>query len=186
MITRSITRFAFALSLLAAVALVPVRAFAAAEAGEAVTVVATVESIDLKTRTVVLKGEDGKTATVVVPAEIANLDKLKVGDKVSTTYAVALAVQILTPGEEPAPAAVSAAKQGGGEIISANQVSAVLKVESVDAAKNTVTLKGPKGNVETVNVRRPELQAKLKTLKPGDDVQITYTEATAIKVEPKK
>src|SRR5262249_47381640 len=112
--------------------------------------------------------------------------KLQIGDKVTTTYAVALAAQILKPGEEPAPPAVSAAKQGGGEIVAANQVSAVLNVVSVDAAKNTVTLKGPKGNTETVNVKRPELQAKLKELKPGDDVQITYTEATAIKVEPKK
>jgi len=176
----------FAFSLIAAVALSNApRARAAAEAGDSVTVSATVESIDLSTRTVVLKGADGTTESVVVPESIANLDKLKVADTVTTTYAVAIAVQIMKPGEEPAPAAVSAAKQGNGQIVSANQVSALLKVNAVDLAKNTVTLTGPKGNTETVEVKRPELQEKLKTLKPGDEVQITYTEAIAIKVEPR-
>src|SRR5215831_11861840 len=174
------------LSLVAAVAFVSApRARAAAEVGDSVTESATVESIDLSTRTVVLKGADGKTESVVVPEGIANLDKLKVGDTVTATYAVALAAQLMKPGDEPAPAAVGAAKQSGGQVMAAKQVSAVLKVNAVDLAKNTVTLTGPKGNTETVEVKRPELQEKLKTLKPGDDVQITYTEAIAIKVEPK-
>jgi len=174
------------LSLVAAIAFLTVpRAYAAAEVGDSVTESATVESIDLSTRTVVLKGADGKTASVVVPESIANLEKLKVGDTVTATYAVAIAAQILKPGDEAAPAAVAAAKQGGGEIMGAKQVSAVLKVNAVDLATNSVTLTGPKGNTETIKVKRPELQEKLKTLKPGDEVQITYTEALAIKVEPK-
>jgi translation elongation factor P/translation initiation factor 5A len=37
-----------------------------------------------------------------------------------------------------------------------------------------------------VKVKRPEIQEKLKTLKPGDEVQITYTEAMAITVERKE
>jgi translation elongation factor P/translation initiation factor 5A len=159
---------------------------AAMEIGDSVTVTATVQSVDLKTRTVELKDAEGKTTTVVVPESIANLDKLKVGDTVTTTYAVALAAEILKPGETAAPASVSAAKQGGGEIVSAAQRSAVLKIDSIDLATNSVTVTGPKGNKETIKVKRPELQEKLKTLKPGDEVQLTYTEAMAIKVEPKK
>ena len=161
------------------------RAFAAAEAGDSVTVTATVTSIDLKTRTVELKGEDGKMASIVVPESVANLEKLKVGDTLTTTYAVSIAVQILKPGEAPAPVSASSSKQGGGELMSAVQRSAVLKIESIDLATNSVTLTGPKGNTETVKVKRPDIQERLKTLKPGDEVQITYTEAVAIKVEPK-
>ena len=176
----------FALSLALGLTLVSGgRAFAAAEAGDSVTVTATVTSIDLKTREVGLKGEDGKLATILVPESIANLEKLKVGDTLTTTYAVAVAVQILKPGEEPAPAAVSAAKQGGGELMSAVQRSAVLKIDKIDLATNSVTLTGPKGNTETVKVKRPDIQERLKTLKPGDEVQITYTEAVAMKVVPK-
>lgn len=162
------------------------RAFAKTEMGDSVTVTATVTAIDLAARTVELKGKDGKTETIVVPEAIANLDKLKVGDTVKTTYAVAIAVELLKPGETPAPESVSAAKQGGGEIVSARQESAVLKVKSIDLKTNSVTLTGPKGNTETVKVKRPELQEKLKSLKAGDEVQITYTEAMAIKIEPKK
>ena len=161
------------------------RAFAAAEAGDAVTVTATVTSIDLKTREVGLKGEDGKTTTIVVPESVANLEKLKVGDTLTTTYAVAIAVQILKPGDTPAPVSSSASTQGGGELKSAVQRSAVFKIESIDLATNSVTLTGPKGNTETVKVKRPDIQERLKTLKPGDEVQLTYTEAVAIKVEPK-
>ena len=160
-------------------------AFAQAEVGDAVTTTATVESVDLEKRTVVLKNAEGKTTSVVVPKNIENLDKLKAGDKVTTTYAVALAAEILKPGEERAPAAVSAAKQGAGEILGANQVSAVLKIDKIDLATNTVTVTGPQGNTREIKVKRPELQEKLKTLKPGDEVQLTYTEAMAITVEPK-
>lgn len=180
-------RTAFAVSLVAAVAFVFAgRADAQAAIADAITTTGTVESIDLAARTVLLKNAEGTITTMVVPANIQNLDKLKVGDTVTTTYAIALAVQILKPGEEPAPASVSASKQGGGEVFDASQVSAVLKVVSVDLATNSVTLTGPKGNTRTVRVKRPEVQAKLKTLKPGDEVQITYTEATAIKVERKE
>lgn len=180
-------RSSFVLSLGLALAMVfGVRAWAEAEIGDAVSVTATVASVDLATRTVELKGADGKTASIVVPASIENLDELKVGDTVTATYAVALAAEILKPGEQAAPAAVSAAKQGGGEIVSAQQVSALVKIDSIDLATNSVTLTGPKGNTRTLKVKRPELQEKLKTLKPGDQVQITYTEAMAITVERKE
>jgi len=56
----------------------------------------------------------------------------------------------------------------------------------VDAASNKVTFKGPKGNARVVNVEDPEMQAKLPSLKPGQVVQFTYTEATAVAIQPKK
>jgi hypothetical protein len=156
------------------------------EVGESMTLTGTVESIDLAKRIVVLKGADGKTASFVVPASIQNLDKVKAGDTVTTTYVSSIAAEILKPGEERGPAAVSSAKQGGGEVLSTNQVSEVVKVDSIDLAANSITLTGPRGNTRTVKVKRPDLQAKLKELKPGDEIQITYTEAMAISVEPKK
>jgi len=180
-------RRSFVLSLALGLTLVfGARAGAQVEVGDAVSVTATVESVDLATRTIELKGPEGKTSSVVVPESIANLDKLQVGDIVTTTYAVAVAAEILKPGEQAAPAAVSAAKQGGGEIVSARQISAVVKIDSIDLATHSVTLTGPKGNTKTLKVKRPELQEKLKTLKPGDEVQLTYTEAMAISVERKE
>ena len=56
----------------------------------------------------------------------------------------------------------------------------------VDVANNKVTFKGPKGNAKVVNVQDPEMQAKLPSLKPGQVVQFTYTEAIAVAIQPKK
>jgi hypothetical protein len=174
------------LALVCALALaVPPLARAQVEVGDAITQEATVTAIDLATRTVELKGADGKTDSMVVPANIQNLDKLKVGDTVIATYAIALAAELLKPGEKPGPASISAAKQGGGEILSAQQVSAVVKIEKIDLATNSVTFSRAGGKTTTLRVKRPEIQAKLKDLKPGDQVEVTYTEAMAIKVEPK-
>jgi hypothetical protein len=72
------TRFAFPLAL-ALTLVFGARAWAQAEIADAVSMTATVASVDLATRTVELKGADGKTTTVVVPESIANLYKLKVG-----------------------------------------------------------------------------------------------------------
>ena len=47
-------------------------------------------------------------------------------------------------------------------------------------------LQGPKGNARVVNVSDPEMQAKLPSLKPGQVVQFTYTEAVAVAIQPKK
>jgi translation elongation factor P/translation initiation factor 5A len=162
------------------------RAQAEMAVGDSVTVTTTVQSVDLKTREIDLKDADGKMLTMHVPENIKNLDKVKVGDTITTTYAVAVAVEIMKPGDTPAPITSSAMKQGGGEVVGATQHSAMLKVDSVDLAANTVTVTGPKGNQETLKVKRPEVQERLKTLKAGDEVQVTYTEAMAIKVTPKK
>ena len=55
---------------------------------------------------------------------------------------------------------------------------------SVDAANNKVTFKGPKGQIETVTVEDPGMQAKLPNLKPGQVVQFVYTEAMAVAIQP--
>jgi len=39
-----------------------------------------------------------------------------------------------------------------------------------------VTFEGPKGKSKTVDIVRPEVQAKLKDLKVGQTVVVTYTD----------
>jgi len=45
----------------------------------------------------------------------------------------------------------------------------------------TITLKGPRGKVVVLDVRNPE---QFKVVKQGDQVEVTYTEALALSVEP--
>jgi len=152
------------------------------------TVTATVESIDLATRAVTLKGPDGKVMGLKVGEEVKNLPQVKVGDKVTVTYYESIAAQIIKPGTGPASAAqqaVATAKPGekpAGAMV--QQVTVIATVEAIDKTTQHVTLKGPEGNTVEVKVKNPK---NLEGVKVGDEVAITYTEAMAISVEkPKK
>ena len=57
----------------------------------------------------------------------------------------------------------------------------IAEVTAVDPQKSTITLKGPKGNVVTLDVQNPE---QFKVVRKGDQVEATYTEALALSVEP--
>jgi len=72
------------------------------------------------------------------------------------------------PGERPASATV-------------HQITAIAEVTDVDPQKQQITLKGPRGNIVDLDVRNPD---QFKVVKKGDQVDVTYTEAVAIAVEP--
>ena len=57
-------------------------------------------------------------------------------------------------------------------------------VEGVNPANNTVAFVGPDRVPRTVAVRQPAMQEFLRTLKVGDEVEVTFTDAVAISVEP--
>jgi hypothetical protein len=155
-----------------------------------VTVTATVQAINQKTRMVTLKGADGKTATVHVDDSVQNLAQVKKGDRVVATYYESLAYDVMRAGD--AERGVTVAGVAGtaqpGEMpagVGARAITATAKIKAIDKKHETVTLKGPQGNLKTVKVKNP---ANLDKVKVGDMVQITYTEALAISVEeaPKK
>jgi hypothetical protein len=54
-------------------------------------------------------------------------------------------------------------------------------VTAVNPKASTITLKGPRGNVVTLDVQNPD---HFKVVKVGDEVLVNYTEAVAISVEP--
>jgi hypothetical protein len=66
-----------------------------------------------------------------------------------------------------------------------SKITATAEVMKVDKANNKLTIKGPDGTVDTVNVTDPANQAQLAALKKGDHIQLTYTEAVAMSVTPK-
>jgi len=166
---------------------------AAAPKGEAViastTVTATVTSIDQKTREVTLRSADGKEYSFVAADDVKNLAQVKAGDVVTATYAEALAYEVRKGGEAVAPATAVAGgsaepgKKPAGAV--ARQTTVTVSITAIDPKAPSVTFKGPGGNTRTIKVLHPE---KLEGVKVGDTVQITYTEALALKVEaaPKK
>jgi hypothetical protein len=146
----------------------------------------TVTGIDKSTRTVTVKTDSGDIRSYQVSSDVQGFDKLKKGDKVDVDYTESIAIAMLPKGSKlTANEQAAATKTGEGAGAAGRQVTVSAKVISVDTANNTVTLKGPKGNVETVDVQDPDNQAKLPGLKPGQVMQFTYTEAMAVSVTPK-
>jgi hypothetical protein len=149
---------------------------------------ATVTAIDMATRNVTLQGADGRETTIHVDERARNLGQVKVGDLVTVAYTEAIAWKLNKSAkaaptaevEEAAGRAKPGEKPGGA---AARRITITATIEAIDEANGTVTLKGPQGNSRTIKARNP---ANLKKVKVGDLVDISYTEAVAIKVEPAK
>lgn len=151
-----------------------------------VTVQATVEAIDLKTREVTLRREDGEVVTLIVSEEARNLPQLAKGDIVTASYEVGLVVALGPPGKDPVRVddtqAVRAApgEKPGGAIQQTVAVTAT--VVGIDMATRTVTLKGPK---QTVSLPVSK-DIDLTKVKLGDQVGAIYQESFALTVEAAK
>jgi len=162
----------------------------AAVATAVAKVTATVTAIDYKARTVKLKDEKGNETELVVGPEATRFNEVKKGDVVTFEYYESVAVEV-TPKGAAAPAAGQAEymeknkpTQGpGGTIMRTATMTAT--VEAIDYKKRTVKLKGPQGNSRTFTVG-PEAK-RFNEVKKGDQVTISYTQATAINVtKPEK
>lgn len=152
-------------------------------------VTATVEAIDLATRMVTIVRPDGKSFVVQAGDKVTNLDQVKAGDKVTVEYYEGLVAEIAAPGAAPDKIKVTdvmgraaPGERPGGAVGEA--ISSTVVIEYVDTIRNVVHFKGPLGKTRIVKVMEPEFRAMLKTLKPGDQVTLTYFEAMAVSVKP--
>lgn len=150
---------------------------------------ATVEAIDMTTRMVTIVGPDGKSFVVHADEQVRNLAQVRVGDKVTVEYYEGLVAEISPPGAAPGEVTVSQAmaraapgERPAGAVGKA--ITATVVIQYVDPIRNVVHFKGPLGKTRIVKVMKPEFRAMLKTLKPGDQVTLTYFEAAAVSVQP--
>jgi hypothetical protein len=147
-----------------------------------VHVPATVEKIDKAKNEVKLKGPEGRTVDVKAPPSIP-LDKLKVGDKAMASYYDEVAVS-LQKAPVGAPKTTTKTVQRAG--VTAMQTTVTASVVKVDPPKDTLVVRGPQGVEHALKVEDPDLQARLKQAKPGDHIEVVYTQAVAITIEPRK
>ena len=157
----------------------------AAGVAQTVTFDAKITGIDKASRTITLKGPKGNEVKVVAGPEVKNFDQLKVGQTVQAQYAEALVLELHKGGgkkvERTEKAGTASAKPGEQPAaIGARQITVVGDVTKVDAATQTVTVKGPKRTVD-LHVKDPE---QFKLVKVGDQIEATYTEALALAVSP--
>jgi Cu/Ag efflux protein CusF len=182
----SIIAAAFALPALAQTgATVVEKAPGVATAAQTVKLTATIVAIDPATRAITLKNPQGKEVTLTAGPEVKNFAQMKVGDQVTAAYVEALTLELKKGGgkavartEQTDAAGAKAGARPAG--IVGKQVTIVADVVDLDAATQTVTLRGPQRTVE-LKVRDPE---QFKLIAKGDQVEATYTEAVAIEVTP--
>ncbi len=151
-----------------------------------VSVTATVEAINQKTRMVTIKGTEGRLVTFKAGKEVVNLPQVQVGDKVVLDYIESLAVRMAKPGEvrdETVDLVGAAAPGSKPAAIGATETTVTATIEALDKKAETVTLKGPDGGVRIVKVQDP---ANLDKVEVGDTILITYTEAVALSVQTVK
>ncbi|WP_223530092.1 hypothetical protein [Pseudomonas sp. GL-R-19] len=146
-----------------------------------------VVSVDAANHSVVLKGPQGNEFPVQLTDKAKNLDNLKAGDTVDITVTSAVAAYLDTdidkglPGTAEAIGEIRAAPGSanpGGEAY--RQVKVQLKITHIDVKKHQVTFENPEGQSKTVDVKRPEVQAKLKDLKVGQSVNVVYTDVLTV------
>lgn len=174
--------------LLALALLVPALALAqprGAVATEVVEVVVTVTKVNVKGRTVTVRGPRGNLETLAVPPESQNLDRIKPGDRFKLTYSQAFVIA-LTKGGRPAATsdrmiqvAPRGAKPGGYEVRT-HSISGV--IDAIDYKTRYVAVRGPKGNTLAFPVS--EEVKDFDKLSVGDKITIAYSEAIAVEMVP--
>lgn len=150
-----------------------------------VTAQATITKIDYKTRLIALKNEAGEVSEMTAGPEVVRFNELKKGDVVVIDYLESTALYVHKPakGEKPSHEAGIDANRNTGEKIGGN-ASGTERISSevikVDVKNRKITLKGPEGNVITMNV--PDEVKRLNEIKKGDHIVAERTVDVVIDV----
>jgi hypothetical protein len=148
----------------------------------------TITDIDHATREMTLKGPEGNLETFVVDKKVQRFSEAKVGDKVSMEYYLGYDAEVRKPtsDEERNPLVVLETSRRAGsdaspEAHDTRRIRAVVTIEGLDRAAQTLTVKGPRGKHFVTRVADP---SRLERVKIGDTILMTFNESTAISLKP--
>jgi len=154
---------------------------------EADQVTTKVLAVDAANHQVVLEGAEGRQVHVQLSDKAENLANLKVGDLVKVEVQRSVAAYLDTDVDKGLPGTVERSgelrnapgtENPGGEAY--RQIQVQLKITKIDLKQNQVTLENPAGQSKVLDVKKPEIQAKLKDLKVGQSVVVTYTDVLKV------
>ena len=156
-----------------------------------VEVTATVTAIDMPNRLVTIEGPEGNSAVIQVTEQVKNLPQVEIGDKVNIKYYLSAFVDVVKAGADAelgttAGAARLSAPSGekpAGAI--GVEVTRRAEVVFVDPYQKFISFRSPDRGLRKISLKNsPDLQHYLTELKKGDIVEVTYTEAIAISLQP--
>jgi hypothetical protein len=154
--------------------------------GETKTVTATIEAIEKGTRELTLKMPDGTYNVVEATNEVKRFDDLKVGDTITVKYYENVVLRLKPAGEKAKDVSESADTRGTGAKPAgtmARQRTITATITAIDPKVPSITFSGPNGWKYSSKVEDKKALAKVKV---GDKVDITWTDAVLISVEPPK
>lgn len=157
--------------------------------GQLMHLTATVQKVDTTKRELTLKDASGNQMMIQVPEDVSRLDQVKKGDTLNIDYYQSVALSLKKPGMASSPSETQMTARDAGKLpggLVARKISASAEVMKVIPDENKLTIKGPGGDVDTINVTNPDVQADLHKLKKGDRIQVTYSQALAASITPKE
>jgi hypothetical protein len=155
---------------------------------------ATVVAIDAPKRLLTLSDDTGAKVTIKAGPEIRNFAQIKVGDKVVARYYEAIAATLRQRGDgggdtqAPVTDSVAGRAEAGAKpgVAAATQTVQTVRITDIDKKNHVVSFYGSDGLARSLPIKTPQGQAFAEKLKVGDEVEVTYTEALALTVEPTK
>jgi hypothetical protein len=143
-----------------------------------------ITAINSETREVTLTGEGANQMVVTAGPEVKNFAQLRIGDQVELVIAQALKLELRKGSTAAASRTEQTGRVGsgvegrpGGAV--GRKVVIMAEVTALDAATQTVTLKGPQQSMD-LKVADPE---QFKGIALGDRVEATYVEAVAMELK---
>jgi len=152
---------------------------------------ATVTAVDMENHLVTIQGPEGNSAVIQVTDQVKNLPQVKIGDRVDIQYYRSAIAELVKVDENTSlDTTVSGVKatrpegdKPGGAI--GLQLRRRAEVMFVDPFQKFITFLSPERGLRKISLEHsPDLQHYLTELKKGDIVEVTYTEALAISLEP--
>jgi len=145
---------------------------------------ATVEAIEAASRTLTLKKPDGTFVTTVVKPDVKRFGEIKVGDKINVRYYENVIVRLKAPGEADVDSGGKATTPAehmlpGGTRATQRTITAT--ITAIDQNMPSVTFTGPNGWKYSSRVQDKAALAKAKV---GDRVDVVWTEAVLVSLEP--
>ena len=143
-------------------------------------------AIDVATRTVTVKNDKNVYETLHAPDDMKGFSELKVGDKITARYYENLVVRLKKPNEPAVDVDSAAVTPGTGAKpagTAASQRTITVAVTAKDPKAQALTVTGPNGYMYSRHVLDKKA---FDALKVGDRLDMTWTDALLVSVDPSK
>ena len=153
--------------------------------GKTETMTVAVEAIDASRRQVTVKKPDGTYDVLYVPAAVTRFNTLKVGDKITARYYENMVLRVAPPGSAPRDESSAGVTRSDTSAAgtAAHQRTITATIAAIDMKVPSITFTGPNNWKYSTKVQDKDTLSKVKV---GDKVDITWTEAMVLSLEPGK